>query len=805
MTNSNNRLINNTWKASLPIAILAAISGSPAYAQGGANTLEEIVVTARRSEESLQSIPVTVTAFSEVDIRRKGIFNIEDIQLSTPGVYLSGSGARSNPVFMIRGQSKSLSGNMAPAVVTYFGEVPEPNWGSYVPQYDLESIQVLKGPQGTLFGKNTTGGAILFTPAAPTFEPGGFVTLGLGNENQQKVEAAVNVPIIEDTLAARFAIHSTRRDGYSYDLGNNEELDQEDVKAVRASILWTPTEKISNTFIFDMMESNTNQDAIVPLEFIPGGTLPRTFGFENSLKALIEAQDARGPRKVINVTDTSDRTEKTLINNRTEIELTDSLSVVNIFGYRDVEVEFYNNSDGLPRIPLDSGVGQVSFIKSSGRHYLEQYSNETQLLGESFNDKLTWRVGAFWSEYKPTGPDGTGVSFIAPRPTSYTFFTDESKAIFANGSYDLGDFVEGVSLDLGLRYTEDKLTACTGIGAGPGAGGLDVEPEDCDNANTSVISAATTNVGESEELTWSTGLNWQINEDLFTYILANHGYRAGTINGPTFSGRLASYQSTEPETVTNFEVGLRADWQVGFADVRTNVSAFKAMYKDVQAPISGVSTIMSNCLAFQAANPGVEVPPSHPVTGVILSPDGSCTPADDPSGNTLMTNQGETEVSGMDLELVVAPIENLTLSVGASYLDTETKKIVSNPDLAPWLAAVKGIRFEMVARKTATVAVNYELPIGSPMLESINFHADNYWTDDISFAGSWMIPGYSVTNARMDLVGLGSPNLELSFWLRNAFDKEYAAAGSIAGSLYGFNAAIMGPPRMYGAELRYSF
>jgi len=108
-------------------------------------------------------------------LRESSISSTEDIQYSVPGVHLAGSGGRQNVVYVIRGQSKALSGTTSPAVVSYFAEVPDPVWGSSVPQFDMASIQVLKGPQGTLFGRNTTGGAILYTPQAPEHEFSGYI------------------------------------------------------------------------------------------------------------------------------------------------------------------------------------------------------------------------------------------------------------------------------------------------------------------------------------------------------------------------------------------------------------------------------------------------------------------------------------------------------------------------------------------------------------------------------------------------------------------------------------------------------
>jgi iron complex outermembrane receptor protein len=144
-----------------------ADASTSADLEGG--VLAEVTVTARRSEESIQSVPVSVTALDAEQLRERSISTPEDLQRSTPGTYLSGSGGRENIVYQIRGQSKALSGPSSPAVVSYFSEVPDVTFGSSVPAYDISSVQVLKGPQGTLFGRNTTGGAILYTPTAPTY------------------------------------------------------------------------------------------------------------------------------------------------------------------------------------------------------------------------------------------------------------------------------------------------------------------------------------------------------------------------------------------------------------------------------------------------------------------------------------------------------------------------------------------------------------------------------------------------------------------------------------------------------------
>jgi len=786
--------------------IIAALNANIAVAEEAARGLEEIVVTARRTEESLQSVPVTVKAFDAEEIRKRGFSTMADIQRATPGISLAGSGSSTNPTYQIRGQSKALSASstMAPGVVTYFGEVPEPVVGSFIPQYDLSSIQVLKGPQGTLFGRNTIGGAILFEPERPSHEGlAGHLDVSAGNYGARKYEAAINLPIVQDTLALRLAGLVEKRDGYTHDLGFDRKLDDVDRSGFRASLLWTPTDGISNTLVYDHAKSDYNGDAVVAVEHLPGALLPSIFGVDASLGAAIAAQNARGPWDVVSTRRTFVNAEKVMVNNRTEIEFGD-VTLVNIFGYRDVELNNFN-VEGLPLLVADgSGVlpagVPIEFIKSEFRAEMEQFSAELQLKGDAFSDKLDWQVGAFWLELKPTGPRAEWVAFgalpgTAGRPTVYNFTTEESLGFYAHGVYDLGAFLEGLEFEAGIRYTEDDIESCTGTGIDSSTG---VELDACENADTSQIVGATINGAKPDETTWSVGLNWQINPDHFAYAVSRHGYRAGGINSPTFSGRLAEFQAFEPETVTDYEIGLRSEWTIGEVALRTNISAFLLHGEDVQAPLGGISTSLAACQNYAVANPGVPVPPP-------LSPDGSCTPSDDPAGQTLMLNMGDSEISGTDVELTIVPGDNLTIHLAGSYLNAETETINRPAALAPYMAGVNGIRFEFVAEKTATASFTYLIPVGSDVLQNIAVRGDYYWTDDITFAGSWMLPSYEVTNFRVDLEGVMSPALDVGLWVRNAFDKEYLASGAVSEPSLGFNSGIFGPPRMYGASLRYRF
>jgi iron complex outermembrane receptor protein len=779
------------------------LSVPPYAAAQSAGAIEEITVTARRTEESIQSVPVSVTAFDAGGLREAGISTPEDVQLNTPGVYLSGSGGRQNAVYQIRGQSKALAGPSSPAVVTYYSEVPEPAFGGYLPQYDIASVQVLKGPQGTLFGRNTTGGAVLYSPTEPTHELEGSVSGAFGNYDRQQYQGVLNLPLVADKVALRLAGDIHKRDGYVKNIGVGGDAEAVDTQALRVSLLLEPTAFIKNVTTYEHFDSENDGFSIILGDVRPGYSLLTIYGALASAQEEFARQKARGPFKMNSSIDQFETLERTSVTNRTDIDF-GGLELVNIFGYREVDLSFATNTDGMPRLTID-GTGlvpfpaglQMDFIKANLTQQLQQYSNEVQLRGQALDDRLDWIVGAFWLKNEPNGAQGQSVTFAGvpgvtpPVQASYGFITEESKAVFANVKYDLGSLLEGLALDIGVRYTEDKVESCTGAGITDWSG--DVTDSDCESRSSNIINAQNTSAS-SDELTWSAGLNWQITPDLFTYLVTRHGYRAGGVNGPSFSGRLLPYQSFAPETVTDFEIGVRSDWTLGNVALRLNASAFVGYYDDVQSALTGV---VSSGLA--ACNPSSGNNPPD------ISADGDCDPNNDPSGGTLIVNVGESRVSGMDLALTIAPTENLTLNLGASYLDLDTRKFDSPTGIETFIGADE-IVFNYTATKTFTGGIRYSVPIPDGLADELVVSLDHYWTDELFYSDeSAVVPSYHLTNMRIDLNGVNGTGLDISAFARNLTDEEYPSSASASGEIIGITTYVQGPPRMYGAEVRYRF
>lgn len=755
----------------------------------------EIVVTARRVAENIQSVPVSITAFSPESLKQRSIKTTEDLQLATPGVFLSGVGGRQNVNYAIRGQSKAVSGLSSPGVVSYFADVPDPVQGSASPQYDVSSIQVLKGPQGTLFGRNTTGGAVLFYPATPEHAFKGYVEATYGTFNNRQFQGMINAPIIQDKVAIRIAGDYQKRDGYTKQLGAGKDLDNINSRAIRVSLLIEPFEGFKSTTIYDFYRNYDNgQSTILTKIAPPPGTLD-FLGLRTAVTAQLAAQQARGPFVINNSVPQYQRVKRSAIINRSELEI-GAMTLVNIFGYRSTSWNYLVDADGMPFVTSD-GTGvfpaglRFEYLLAGASNNTHQISDELQLEGRAFDDKLEWLVGAFYLKSKPSGPSASIAQALlrvgaAVPPSNYGFLTETSKALFAHIGYNLDSVAEGLKFNAGFRYSWDKFSACTGSGV---AGVLtDVEPGECVAGNP-LITKVSTNRTSSSAPTWTVGLDWQVTPDLFTYIAQRRGYRSGGINGPTFAGRLVPFQTFGPETVTDVEIGVRSDWHLGGeTKLRVNVSAYSGWYNKVQSALTGLRT-QPTC------NPAIVNPPG-------ISPDGDCDVANDPAALTLLANIGKSKVSGIDVDGGLFLSRNFAINYGASYIDTKTRSISAPAALLPYIPG-GGIPFRNTPKYTFLAGAAYSNTLPDD-LGDILLRADYYHNAKVDYTGD-NIPAYDVVNARAEWNNIMSTGFDLAFFVRNLFDKEYIASTNLSTSSIFILTATYGVPRTYGITGRINF
>lgn len=758
----------------------------PAPARPSA-ALEEVVVTARRREESLQTVPISIAAFSQEELRQRSINSTQDLQMAVPGIFLTGSGSRSNTLYAIRGQAKPSVGQGAPGVITYFADVPLPSNASSVPQYDIGSVQVLKGPQGTLFGRNTTGGAILTYPQKPTHEFGGYVETGIGNYNYRAVEGAINVPLT-DGVALRFAGQTQKRDGYTENIGQGHDLDQLDSESYRLSLLVEPSDYFSNLSIVDYHLNDSSTSAALVVKGVPFA-FPGVGTFRFDL--LADRQEALGPRKIdINTPSTNENFEQFGFTNRTDFEFT-GWGITNIFGYRQNDVFVQSQIDGINTVPLEVAPGvivpaPIRVLEGQQHSQMRQFTEELHIKGSALADRLEWLVGAFYLKSEPDGPMANATGFFAPTSQVYQFVEEESQAIFVNLSYDLDAVAPGLAANLGVRRTWDESSVCSGTGEAPTATGpttASFEEGDCGElANHSDLSS------EFSATTWTVGLDWQVNDGVFAYVTSRKGYRAGGINAPRLGSAIAAYQTFDPEEIIDYEVGLRTDWQIQDVTGRLNLALFHNEATDVQVSGTGLQTtqVVPNC---------------SEADGIVFI-DGDCNPSNDPSQSVINLNVGDTEVQGADFEVTVMPIGNLTLSATGTYMDTKTTQYDVPGPFTPFYPADE-IPILYTPEKSGTLGARYDMALGNG-LGDLGLSANLYYAGEIEMYG-YTANSYSITNLRADWSDVMGTRFDVALFARNVFDKEAVVAPGVLTPVSPFGSAIYNEPRMFGAELRYRF
>jgi iron complex outermembrane receptor protein len=818
---------------SVAVSMLAIASASPAFAQSAdpvtpdavasapaaptapsavANTAEpaadtggirDIVVTARRREESAQTVPVAVTAFSAEALEARSVRTLQDLSSVVAGFRFSSEGGKNTNNVTLRGLSRIPLGEGVPAVVSYFADVPLPGEGSNIPTFDLGNVQVLKGPQGTLFGRNTIGGAVLISPQAPTYEVEGYAKASYGNYDYWQLEGALNIPIVADKVALRVAGQIRRRDGVTKNLSGGKDFDDIHSNAFRASLLLQPTDTIKNTTVFDWMKADEqpaggrifstrpNLNALSPIldpQINAYLVAERDEGFHSAFASPSIDQAAR--RKIWGVS------------NDTRVEIGD-VTIRNIFGYRRVDSYQRIDSAGTGQIVLPGAFGAAFGLPASAtpipftlleasalidRKYL---TDEVQVLGTLFDGKLDWIVGGFYGHDKSAGPMGSNFKAFAPvaSPANFTSSHVENKnyAVFGQAGVDLSDLVtEGLKLNLGFRYSWDKVRACAGgVVADRYATAGECEEKAALNAldGTGIIRA------KSDKPSWTIGLDYKLSDSVFTYITSRRGYRGANVNTPLFETPfttggagclvggapvpcpdLRPVQTTKPEQLTDVEFGIKTDWRAGDVRGRFNVAVFYSKYK--------------NALEFANVS-GVGIPSSAP---------------DQPTNTAVGINLADETIKGIEFDATIMPTHTLTLTLTGAFTDSKVDKEVAPP--------IPGLTTPGVTLPTpdfsGSAAVSWTLPV-RPLDGDLVLSADYYYTEKFGGSNGLPLPGYDLANARLDWNNVAASGIDVGVFLRNVFGEKYFVAASQFSPSFPVNTAYTGEPRTYGIDARVRF
>ena len=789
----------------LAIAAVSCVTGpltAPTAIAQEARILEEVIVTARRKEENAQQVPIAITALGEDDLREKNILQLEDLRSHVPSLTVSVGGSTTNsPLISLRGQRPSeILITLDPAVPLYFSEVVlSPTQGTNLSMYDLENIQVLKGPQGTLFGRNSTGGAVLFTPRRPGDELGGYVELRGGDYGQLGIEGAIDIPM-GDAAALRLAGRMFERDGYQdnvadNDLRGDERFWDEESQAFRATLRLSPGDSFENISIFDTSENDMAARAPTPIAFNPDGSggcqiCPVTNSFFNSgpNEGLIDDALARQASRDWNEIETDvnakEKVENTFFANITTWEINNNFTVKNIFGYRELKFSNHNDTDGtgLPMFGTQTEGTQstigVTTPSSAPQSTVDtdQYSNELQLLGMAFDNRLDWIVGGYWFNMDGSQTSPTQILPIVLQDSPKGDADNTAYSIFGEATYDLSD---SFALTLGLRQTWDEREVTV---SNTRRGSCLVQ--DPDNPGT-VLPDDQCNRKEDEDFdepTYRVVLTWTPTVTSMAYGSVSTGYRTGGFNmRGTTDLELTPF---DEETVTNYEIGYKADWLFDSGmTLRTNFAVYYQDYQDIQR------------------------------TQAIVASDGTF--------GTTTVNAADAEISGFEADIWFSPLAGLDFSVAYSYIDAEYKKWRVLDPATEEFVDQSDYRWSWVPENSLAATVRWQLPL-SESLGTVALGVNYYYQDEMAAdlpPDRYDIPGadndalnasrdvddYQTWDLRADWLSVMQSNFDLAVWMQNADDEAYGTGGLNVLDSLGWAARVYGPPRTWGASLRYRF
>ncbi|ARS25964.1 TonB-dependent receptor [Sphingomonas sp. KC8] len=801
----------------LSASLMAVAAGAPAMAQdtgtaaSNAAAFGDIVVIARRREEAAQEVPLAITALSGSTLDQKGVQSVEQLRDVAPGVNI-GAQKRDEAQFYIRGQGPGVINagqrNFS-SVATYFAEVPIPVAGPGV-FFDLQSVQVLKGPQGTLFGRNTTGGAVLFEPNRPSDNFEGMVRLNGGNYNRRGIEGVVNVPFGNDLGGIRVAGQVERRDGFTRNITSGQKLDGRAFESMRVSVLLRPTDGLENLLIADYSNRdasgssavlrNINPNAAVspnalqgtaldpffpniplvlgqgasrvpisclsttgttpgcpaldpsspfPYVFTVAGTAAASGGFgffpDATLNGLLAQQQQLGVRKVAFPGRNYNRAQSFGITNKTTWEITDNLTIKNIIAFRGQRTDEGNDYDGTP-LPL---IAQFNVHTQDWQFGQDQFTEEFQIQG-SLGERLRYIVGFYHEKSKPAFDPAIPSNAFGSLNTRIVTNTDTSDALFAHAEFDLTDTIQ---VSGGYRHTWDKRKASLAqVNTGTGACVL-VNPQ------TGLLQCPINYSAKFRASTYDGTIQWKPMDGVLVYAAYRRGFKSGGFNLPAPTPEL---QSFNPETVDDFEVGIKADWDIGIP-LRTNLSLFYDKFKDVQ----------------------VTVPIAIATTGIA----------------SVAQNLGKQTNKGFEFETSIVPVEGFTLSGFVSYLDATSDITL------PGTPAIKGRQAVYQPKWKYSITGRYAYPLndGGEIALQADYSRQSKTNspDYLAPAPFNTFPGYGIFNARLEWNKIGGGNIDAAAFMSNIGNKKYITGGYPLYTQIGFESVVYGEPRMYGASLTY--
>lgn len=568
--------------AALTSAGVQAQERTQAQARAG---LEEVIVTAQRRETRLQETDISLTVMDAVALDERGIADFTQIGDFAPNVRTLDIPTSAGGSISIRGfRNGETIATFEPKVGLYIdGVLIAKNSGSAFDILDLERVEILRGPQGTLYGRNTAGGAVNFITKKPADEWSGRIGATVGNYNQRDFKGTLNVPLVgpegvfgnpgTSRLNLKATVGILNRDGYQDNLfpaGGNREVWDKDREIAQVQLQWKPNDNVSLLYAFDHSDIDEINPAPAMTDFNPV-TRPQLAPF---------VTDGGGDR---NIDYTQFRKVKVQGHSLTlDWRLNDDLSLVSISALRTSEDESAQDADGTP----------VFVINTDAGNELETFTQEVRLVGQALSERLNYVMGAFYMDEDIKRADTTNVlpNFGLLLSGLEASGKNEVWAVFGEGTYAL---TERLDVTLGLRYT--------------------AEDRQMSRADTTIIPASNTrNIiqlpdaqRDFSDVSGTLSLAYDWTDDIMTYFKVSKGYVSGGFN-PRAPSPTTFQRGYDEETVYTYEIGWKTTWLDG--RLLVNGAVFYNDYKDLQVNLLDPETLRNNLVnAADAEISGLEI------------------------------------------------------------------------------------------------------------------------------------------------------------------------------------------------------
>lgn len=644
-------MVNRTH-AWLGLAIIATlvIEGSPTRVEAASDDwlIEEIIVTARKREEGLQEAPISVSAYSRDDLDYRGVTNISEIAAFTPNLVFQNNpsfgGASNAAAVYIRGiGQKEFLPTTEPGVGLYVdGVYIARSVGAILELVDIERVEVLRGPQGTLYGRNTIGGAINITTRKPMGEFSADLELSGGTDDYVGLLGAISFGLTDNLFAsAQFA--SSQRDGY-VERSDGVDLGDDDTLTGRLALRWLASDDVEVNFTADATRDEENGPAFNLVEINLGNPIdPNTPPFavihnvfanfdENGVPLPAAQFDGAGnpipcaiPPAPLNLNIPRCYDNRYLASNgdnqgtapaysETDIfgtnltidwTINDRISLKSITAYRDLDSEFARDGDHSPHI-----ISQFADLLEQ-----DQLTQELQLLGNNLDGRLNWILGAYY--FEESGNNVNLLDFTVSRFRSGGRFDNESRALFMQGTWD---FTDALSLTAGLRYTDESKEFLPdqiifeNKFAGTGHPQLDAPFM---QAGSRILPFLRKEIDITETSPLVT-LAYQIHDDLMTYVTYSEGFKSGGFSQRVFPPIVVPFTAPpgtadidliptfEPEFVEVWELGVKYTGLDG--RLRLNGAVFHTEYDDLQIQVfTSVAPVTKNAASAEIDGAEVEL------------------------------------------------------------------------------------------------------------------------------------------------------------------------------------------------------